>query len=415
VNVRARYYDRQGTSDWYDVWVGSYNDTETRVSTFVGSAQTAATGPIVTATLTLAETVTVTVTDVWLTNDDVSEVDNGYSKLGGSYGDDDIDVYVRGQIDVNATTDTAVGEVGVAIGLRTNFDGVGDGDTKSNYAWGWWAMTPELTFGGGYAGSLGNIPYTATEACTCYYTANADVGVNPGDTTQLRLSYASGPFSMAVALEDASINTGLFGDNSNTNVNGDKLGVAGELKYAGDTFSAEIAGDWRGVEIGDDLWQIAAGFGWNWDMFSLAIGGGIGSGPYTRTDSEGIITTAIPYDQDWWAISGLVAVDLSDAWRAELGAGYKEREGDSFNTVALNDTWASDGVDYDTWTVLGGIYYNPVPQLTLGVEGEWYTTDVSFNTITVNSDGDPLDSGYELRFDDTVDNLTVDFVAQWSF
>ena len=41
-------------------------------------------------------------------------------------------------------------------------------------AWGYWAMTPELTFGGGYAGSLGNIGYGYDGACTCYYTDNAD-------------------------------------------------------------------------------------------------------------------------------------------------------------------------------------------------------------------------------------------------
>ena len=112
-------------------------------------------------------------------------------KLGGSYGDDDIDVKARGQLRVNASTDTAVGEVGVDIRLRANFDGNGAGDVYSDVAWGYWAMTPELTFGGGYAGSLGNVGYGYDGACTCYYTDNADVAFNPGDMTQIRLSYAS--------------------------------------------------------------------------------------------------------------------------------------------------------------------------------------------------------------------------------
>mgnify|MGYP000449753674 CR=1 FL=1 len=65
-----------------------------------------------------------------------------------------------------------------------------------------------LIVGGGYAGSLGNIGYGYDGACTCYYTDNADVDFNPGDTTQLRLSYGSGPFAMAIALEDASSRLG---------------------------------------------------------------------------------------------------------------------------------------------------------------------------------------------------------------
>ena len=40
----------------------------------------------------------------------------------------------------------------------------------ANEYWGWWAMTPELTFGGGYSGSLGNIGYGVDGACNCYYT-----------------------------------------------------------------------------------------------------------------------------------------------------------------------------------------------------------------------------------------------------
>jgi hypothetical protein len=119
--------------------------------------------------------------------------------------DDDIDVKARGQLRVKASTDTAVGEVGVDIRLRGNFNGNGNADIYSDIAWGYWAMTPELTFGGGYNKSLGDIGYGYDGACSCYYMDNADLAFNPGDVTQLRLSYASGPFSMAMALEDGSL------------------------------------------------------------------------------------------------------------------------------------------------------------------------------------------------------------------
>lgn len=189
--------------------------------------------------------------------------------------EDDWDVKARGQIRVKASTDTAVGEVGVDVRVRGNFNGNGDADAYMDVAWGYWAMTPELTLGGGYAGSLGNIGYGYDGACTCYYTDNADVGFNPGDTTQMRLSYASGPFSMAVALEDGSLRAG--GDNLGASdaFNGDQLSAAGEIKYSGDIFSGEISGVWRGVDEDlytvdgykfgdtgiDSLWQVGAGVG----------------------------------------------------------------------------------------------------------------------------------------------------------
>ena len=118
----------------------------------------------------------------WDTIDDVSQDSS------------DTDIPARGQLRVTAATDTAVGEVGVDIRLRADFNGNGKSNVYSDVAWGYWAMTPEVTFGGGYAGSLGNIGYGYDGACSCYFTDSADLSFNPGDTTQLRLSYASGPW-----------------------------------------------------------------------------------------------------------------------------------------------------------------------------------------------------------------------------
>jgi hypothetical protein len=362
----------------------------------------------------------------------------GFSPLGGSYGDNDWDVKARGEIRVTASTDTAVGEVGVDIKVRADFDGVGSGDAYFKQAWGYWAMTPELTLGGGYAGSLGNVGYGYDGACTCYYTDNADMAFNPGDTTQLRLSYASGPFSMGVALEDASVNTGLYGDNGNINYNGDALGVAGEVKYSGDMFSGEISGVWRKVNDDtawinqnlDDIWQVGAGVGFSLgDVVALSIGAALGSGPYYETN-EGNVVNAAPIDNDWWGVSALASFNMTDAWHAEVGAGYKNRESDSFNVSALYGTlpglpvavgplsWSSSGVDWDQWAILGGIYYDPVPQLTLGLEAEWYSTDeqYSLSNVTQFGTGDEATLvGADIDVDNSVDNWSVDFVAVWRF
>ncbi|MEI7599597.1 MAG: hypothetical protein WCJ41_09770 [Aestuariivirga sp.] len=351
--------------------------------------------------------------------------------------DDDWDVKARGQLKVVANTDTAVGEVGVLLKMRADFNGNGTGNVYMKEAWGYWAMTPELTFGGGYSGSLGNIGYGYDGACTCYYTDNADVGFDPGDTTQLRLSYESGPFSMAVALEDSGLNN-RYG-NDNKYVNGQNMGVAGEIKYSGDAFSGEISGVYRTVNSDDysfggagvnvvsktpfaydagidSLWQVGAGVGFSLgDIASLSLAAAMGSGPFEEVSSSGDIVSSYPVQNDWWGVSALASANLSDTFHAEAGVGYKNREGDSHDGVNWEDTgpvWKYSGFEYDTWAVLGGIYYDPVDQLTIGLEGEWYTTDASISRKGV--DGEATD-GQTDKFDYSTNNWTVDLVSVWRF
>jgi hypothetical protein len=271
------------------------------------------------------------------------------------------DIFARGQLKVVGTTDTAVGEVGAVIQLRGNFEGLGDADVIMNEAWGWWKMTPELTLGGGYTGSLANIGYGYDGACNCYYTDNAPVDLNPGDRTQMRLSYASGPISFAVAVEDADIS----GD--------DSLGAAGEIKFAGDTFSAEVsAGFWDDKDAGDDdPWQVGVGLGFAFDPINISLAAGIGD------NTTSFAGSAFTYNLNYWNANALVSANLSDSVHAEVAVGYTEwSNGDNVHQAAFND------VEGDTLAVLAGIYYDPVAQLTIGVEGEWWETDLSDASAT---------------------------------
>ena len=356
-----------------------------------------------------------------------------WARLGKtSSDDDDIDIQARGQLRVRASTDTAVGEVGVDIRLRANFDGNGDTDVYSDTAWGYWAMTPELTFGGGYADTIGNINYGYDGGCTCYYTDNADVNFDPGKTTQLRLSYESGPFSMGVALEDASIldrdQYDVAGNSGRGDINHDQLGAAAKIGYSGDVFSGEIAGNWRSTSSDefpgvDNLWQVGAGVGFDFgEVVALSLAAAFGSGPGLSVASSGNIGgLVIPElgldNQDWWGVSALASFKFTDAWNAEVGVGYKNRDYDSFSDNCIDDLCTlgayTNGADYDTWAVLAGIYYDPVPQLTLGLEAEWYTTDTTLNVVEYEtSDDEPI---REFALDYSTDNFTVDFVALWRF
>jgi hypothetical protein len=368
-----------------------------------------------------------------------------YSFSGGD-DVDDLDVYARSRLRVTATTDTAVGEVGVTMEMRADLDGRNSDLNDSDYtagvymdqAWGWWAMTPELTFGGGYAASLADIGYGYDGACSCYFIDNADMAFNPGDTTQMRLSYGSGPFSMAVALEDASETFTPPG----AQLDGDRLGVTGQAKYSGDTFSGELSGGWWDVDEDqffdvDTQWQVGAGIGFSLgEMISFSVAAAMGEGPTTSFTEQGSVTGfALPINNQWWGVTALASAGLTDEFHVEVAGGYKKREGDDFDAIAneWNDAdevgdngytsiWGMDGFEYETWAVMGGMYYTPVDQLTIGLEGEWFTSNVSWSgqEVAYNCDTD-LDDCSTKNNPDSVD-LEIDkgtfiaaFVGVWRF
>ena len=233
-----------------------------------------------------------------------------YSKVQGY--EKDTSIRTRGQLNVKAKTDTSVGEIGVKIGLRVNGTtlDVNNGVVSNEY-WGYWAMTPELTLAGGYTGSLGNIGYGYDGACSCYYTDNADAAFNPGDSKQMRLSYASGPLSMAIAVEDATRDF-LSASGGSVFGGGDSdLGVAAELKYTGDAFNGEISAVWRNSSFAgeSDPYQIGAGIGFSLgDMASISLAAATGK---------------LYNNQKFYGASVLASANLSEAIHAELGVAYK--------------------------------------------------------------------------------------------
>ena len=323
--------------------------------------------------------------------------------------DSDTDIYARGQLKVVGTTDTAVGEVGAWIEFRANLHGVGGGDTDlfiNDNAFGWWKMTPELTLIGGYTDTLANIGYGYDGACNCYYTDNAPVALNPGDTTQLRLAYASGPLSFAIALEDGDQE---YSNGDATVDVSDSLGVAGKIKYAGDTFSGEIgAGYWgKGKDSsafypqgavsatdGDDAWQIGAGLGFSLDPVSLSLAAGAGQ------DHLGF---------DYWKASALASVNLSDSVHAEIAYGYANSETWVDRSVGFGLVYAGEA-DAKTHAVLAGIYYDPVSQLTIGLEGEWYQTKTGVDPANDECCGGDLD-----EYSSKLTSWQVDLVTVFRF
>jgi len=261
----------------------------------------------------------------------------------------------RGRLDVTGTTDTAVGEVGASMSLYGDFDNrngftTNSADVYMDYAWGWWKMTPELTFAGGYNGSLATIGYGMRKINDAYISRGG-VGVDGGDFTQMRLSYNSGPLGVAIALEHTDED-----DNPN-NGDGGPMGVAAEVTYSGDVFNAELAGYIR--DDGDYTQsQIGLGLGAKLsDMFDVSVAGSFGNNIFVDYGPG-------TYDGDGWEISAAVVASLSDSVSAEVGAGYSSYSPD------FSSSW-----DTKTMAVAGGIYWSPVSQLKMGAQASYVSVD----------------------------------------
>jgi hypothetical protein len=300
----------------------------------------------------------------------------------GVPGDTDLkafDVVSRAGLKVVGTTDTAVGEVGVRIALLGSVETRGgrnrshDSAVATDGYWGWWKITPELTLGGGVDGSLGNSSNAFDNRCTCAYI---DTGGAFGhdDPTQLRLSYASGPISFAVAVEDE----GNFDNKS-------ALGFAGEMKYSGDTIGFDLnAGYWDSKAVAldgsDAAWTVNAGANMALgDIANLGVAVGVGEDSHSAGNIDRYTKASV-----------FLGFTLSDAVTAELGGAYTDYKGNSSDM-----------------TIGGGLYYTPVSQLTLGLEA-------SYNKKK-NVQDSGLDDGDNIVGVVSGHRTRVDAIAIWRF
>jgi opacity protein-like surface antigen len=254
------------------------------------------------------------------------------------------DVLSKAGLEVKGKTDTAVGEVGVSIALIADANTVIGGTNRAHDASvatdgfkGYWKMTPELELSGGVFGSAAKNSQGWKGQCSCYFLGEdptGHFGTNLGnDPAQIRLTYKSGPLAMAVALEDY--------DNV---ANESALGVAGEFKYSGDDIAFELnAGYWDSAVTGSDAnWSVSAGakLGLG-EIASLTAALGTGEDRHSLGNADNYVKGSI-----------MATFTMSDSVSAELGMAYRDYK-------ARNDIWA----------VGGGIYYQPVDQLTVGLEG----------------------------------------------
>ena len=257
------------------------------------------------------------------------------------------DIRTNFHLGVTATTQTAVGEVGVGIAIQaggnTNTAGiangqgaqglVGNGIIADGFS-GWWKMTPNMTL---KAGTLGiqKSSYSWDAVAANWFFADTQGGVlgfgNNNDPAAFGLYYADGPLGFGLQAYDS--------DNAN---NASAFGVNAKASYKMDAIGFDVSGDYSGRATGPAGYAAAVGLGYTAGAFLL--GGSIGTG---ITPIAGLTTTQ----------GSLVAkIGLSDVARLELGV---QRE----FAMAGNLT-----------TFGAGLYYTPVKQLTFGLEGSYVSS-----------------------------------------
>jgi len=251
-------------------------------------------------------------------------------------------IKARGDLTFTGKTDTAVGEVGGTVELRYDFDGtyLGYGVTMPT-AKGWWKMTPNVTLAGGYMGMTGGVGGYGGDALTNYYTDGIpNSSGNPGDTTGFSLAYADGPMSLTVAVGHYATSDYAFG---------------AAAEYKGDAMSAKVAG-----YIHDADYQAGLGLATTMGMFSLSASAAMGhtASQYFSTWNDNSYETA-----NYWNASLIGKAKMSDSVSAELGVGYNDY------VATTNSVWNSH-----QFGVAGGLYYSPVSQLTIGLEGSYNST-----------------------------------------
>jgi hypothetical protein len=258
---------------------------------------------------------------------------------------DALDLKSRAGLNVEAKTETAVGDVGVQIALLAEVADTGginrthDSAVATDGFKGYWKITPELELSGGvFSSATKNGQGWKGKADDQY--ANDDptghFGTNTGnDPAQIRLTYKSGPIAFAIAAEDYN-NVG----------NKSTLGYAGEFKYSGDDVSFELnAGYFNHADSAvDDNWTINAGAGFKFaDVALLSAAIGVGEDRHSLDDADYYIKGSL-----------YASFDLSDSVRMDAGIAYRDYE-------ARPDMLAYGG----------GIYYSPVKQLTIGFEVDY--------------------------------------------
>jgi hypothetical protein len=266
--------------------------------------------------------------------------DDGFDLAGG-----------RARIWVDATTPTSIGDVDVHISFNHGQNQAnGLNGVALNEYWGTWHMTPELSLSAGGMGNGADFGQSET-----YGNTVAANGSFITTDEQMRLSYASGPISFFVAVDDGSDVVHPVGSLD------DMPDFHANFGWAGDMFSLGLGAMFQSNATASDSFQVAGSLKFNLsDSISMWLGGNVGDDPLGVSPLLGAVAG------DYFTVFGGIKANVTEATYVELTGGYKS-----------TDT-------HDRMNVNAGIYWNPVSQFKIGLQGDYTNEDL--DGVAVSAD-----------------------------
>jgi hypothetical protein len=195
--------------------------------------------------------------------------------------------------------------------------------------------------------------------------------------SQFRLTYSSGPLTIAASLED--------------NDEGDLPAVAGAVVFDSGSFLLTASAIWEeeddaGLADTEDNWFVGAGAVVRLsDMFRLEGAAGMGEG---YEHASYIPQTDHENDFEFWGANVLAVVSFAEAMRVELGFAYSNIDHED-NELTFPD----EAIDI-AWTAGASLFWDPVDQLTLG----WGVGFTRKESEDGNAEYDSLNAGFGAWF-----------------
>lgn len=291
---------------------------------------------------------------------------------------DNLDVMARGRIVITGKSDTAVGEVGGYLRLQASGGGnLTDyaEDVGINYAYGWWKFAPnwELMAGNNDSTSALQVGWDWNGASG----PTSSFGMSNPYSEQMRLTYSDGTLSAAISLEDPDDVT----DTAGTTVDKSDLpSLQGYLMYAKEPFTGQVVAYYQSDDHGADDWAFGGGatlaLG---DSVQVTAGAVVGEGTSSFYNNLSPLTA----DDDFWAGSVGLLAQLTEQTRIELGAGIEDYD------------VAGQALGFG-----GGLYWDPVGQLTLGAGAAYvdYTDAITSDHVIGNDNSLEIFFATWLRF-----------------
>ncbi|MDP4823508.1 MAG: hypothetical protein NWR47_06120 [Aestuariivirgaceae bacterium] len=277
-------------------------------------------------------------------------------------GDDwETDLSSRLRLYIKGKTETAIGEVGVYSRLQA----VSGGEVDASSYYGYWKISPSVTFTAGHNDTIAAVIYGADWNGTGGVWNSGAVVLTDPLVNFVSLGFGSGPITATVGVEtNRSANAA-----SDETLEGDMPAIAGSLNLRQGDLSAQVSTRFQGSDgtpEGENSYMVGGGIGYSAGIAALELGAATGKGmakDFTTFDLSNLDALGTEFT----ALNALLTLRMSETTRIETFAGYGK--------LSLSSGLEDAGNPEKMVGVGSGVFWPPVSQLTLGAGASWAKTN----------------------------------------